>query len=144
MQKNKIFKWIMWALIIISVIIVVWGFAAGFTAGNYAPVSSLLNWAYVMIAATILIVVIGGLGIAAANNPKSLIKFGIGIVVVAVICAIAYATASGSPAVGYVGNQPSHAALKLTDTILNLTYLIGALAILGIAAGEIVTAVRNK
>ena len=34
--------------------------------------------------------------------------------------------------------------LFITDTILNLTYLAGGLAILAIIVGEILSAVRNK
>ncbi|MCI1639894.1 MAG: hypothetical protein LKI42_01295 [Bacteroidales bacterium] len=94
--------------------------------------------------AAIAIVVIGGIAITAANNPKALIKMGIGLIVVAAICVIAYATASGSQAVGLVGDQPGHFALKLSDTILNLTYFISAVAILAIVVGEIISSIRNK
>ena len=40
--------------------------------------------------------------------------------------------------------QPSKSTLKLTDTILNLTYLVGGLTILSIIVGEIVAGIRNK
>ena len=39
---------------------------------------------------------------------------------------------------------PSAQQLKLTDTILTLTYLTGGAAILSIIVGEIVMAIRNK
>ena len=39
---------------------------------------------------------------------------------------------------------PTASELKLTDTILNLTYFTGALAIISIIVGEIVMAVRSK
>ena len=39
---------------------------------------------------------------------------------------------------------PTAGELKLTDTILNLTYFTGALAILSIIVGEIIKAVRSK
>ena len=145
-MSNKIFKWIMWALALISVVIVVWGFIQGFTGANGdAPVSVLLNWAYIMTFIAIAIVVIGGIVVATINNPKSFLKILVGLVIVAAICAVVYLTAPGKPAVGYVSEHlPSHDALKLTDSILNLTYLTSVLAIISIVVGEIVSAVRNK
>lgn len=134
----------MWALIAISVGIVAWGSSIGFEASDGQLVDVLLNWAYIMAGMALVIVIGLGIAVSAANDPKSLLKFGIGLVVVAVICAIAYALAPGAPAVGYVGAQPTGTELKRIDTILNLTYLIGAIAITAIVIGEIINAVRNK
>lgn len=133
----------MWALVIISVALLVWGFIVGFEANDGKATQVLLSWAYVMIAIAAIAVIVVGAVIGAKNNPKSLIKLGIGIVAIAVVCLIAYLLAAGKPAVGMI-EQPDAATLKLTDTILNLTYFTGALAIIAIIVGEIVMSVRNK
>lgn len=144
---NKIFSVLMWVLIIASVAILVWGFAVGYPASpamDNGTVDPLIYWTYTMLGIAVFCVVVLGIVIAAVNNPKSLVKLGIGIVVIAAVCFGAYLLAAGAPAMGIVGEQPDQATLKLTDTILNLTYLAGGLAILSIVAGEIVGAVRNK
>ena len=127
---NKIFTWLMVALILISVGLLVWGFAAGYPTAPGQP------------DATVEALIIG-LVVAAVNNPKSLVKLLIGLAVVAVICGIAYVLAPASPAVG-LAEQPAVAELKQTDTVLNLTYFTGALAILAIVFGEIWGAIRTK
>lgn len=147
---NKIFKWLMWALIIVSVVILVWGFAKGYPSvvgeGNDATVNVLLNWAYIMVGIAIFCVVVLGICVAAANNPKSLIKLLGGIVCACVLVIICYALAPASPAVGLTSatEPPTHAVLKMTDTIMLLTYVLGVAAILAIIVGEIVSSVRNK
>lgn len=143
---NKIFTWLMVALILISVGLLVWGFAAGYPTAPGQPdatVEALIYWAYVMIGLALFCVIVIGLVVAAVNNPKSLVKLLIGLAVVVVICGIAYVLAPASPAVG-LAEQPAVAELKQTDTVLNLTYFTGALAILAIIFGEIWGAIRTK
>ena len=109
-MKNigRIFKWVMWALIGISVILLVWGFAVGFESKDGAAVDTLLRWAYVMV----------GLAIAAV------------------------VISPGAPAMG-MAEQPEQSTLRLTDTVLNLTYLTGGLAILSILFSAIWGAIRK-
>ncbi|MDD6253082.1 MAG: hypothetical protein ACI3ZO_08695 [Candidatus Cryptobacteroides sp.] len=144
---NKIFTWLMVALIVVSVGLLVWGFVAGYPSAPGQPdatVEALLYWAYVMVGLALFCVIVIGLGVSIVNNPKSLVKLGIGIAVVAVICVVAYLLAPGSPAVGLTTPQPAFAELKQTDTVLNLTYFTGALAIVAIIFGEIWGAIRTK
>ena len=144
---NKIFKWLMLALILIGVAILVWGFMKGYPgtpAADNGTVDPLLYWAYALVGIAIFCIVVFGVAIAAVNNPKSLVMLGIGLVAVAAICFVVYLVSPGAPAVGLLTEQPSASTLKLTDTILNLTYLAGGLAILAIIVGEILSAVRNK
>lgn len=144
---NKIFKMFMWVLIIISLVILVFGFVKGFPgspATDNGTVDPLLYWAYAMVGITLACVVVVGIIIAAMNNPKSLIKLGIGIVAVAVVCFVVYSVSAGEPAMGLTDEQPSHGVLKLTDTVLNLTYLAGVVAIVSIVFGEILGAIRTK
>ena len=137
---NKIFKWAMVLLIVVSVVLLVMGFAAGWKEGN---VDTLLGWTYCMVGLAIAAVVIVGLVIGAINDPKSLVKLGLGLVAVAAVCFVAYLIAPGAPAMGML-EQPSAGTLKLTDTILYLTYFAGIVAVLSIVVGEIRLAITNK
>ncbi|MBR6346587.1 MAG: hypothetical protein IKR69_04285 [Bacteroidales bacterium] len=141
----KIFTWASLALLVVSVLILIWGWATGFEANDGKAVNVLLGWGYIMLGLALAAVVLVGIYIAATTNPKSLIKMGIVVVGVIVVCFLAYLLASGSQPVGYTGaTLPSDSELKLTDTILNLAYLLGGAAILSIVVGEIVMGVRNK
>ena len=129
-------------LIVVSVVLLVMGFSAGWKEGN---VDTLLGWTYCMVGLALAAVIIVGLIVGAANDPKSLVKLGLGLVVVAVVCFVAYLIAPGSPAMNLTSmDQPSAATLKLTDTILYLTYFAGILAVVAIIVGEIRLAITNK
>ena len=141
----KIFKIVLWVLMILSVCVLVWGFFTGFEANDGAATNVLLYWAYIVLGIAILAVVCLGLYITATTNPKGLIKIGIAVAGAAVLFGICYLLASGAPAVGYSGAVPPTASeLKMTDTILNMAYIVGGLAILSIIAGEILMTIRNK
>ena len=90
--------------------------------------------------------VLVGLILMAKNNPKSLIKVGIVLVVAAALAFVAYLLAPGNPAVGRENISPADtlATLKLTDTVLNLTYFAGAAAVVAIIIGEIRLAIINR
>ena len=139
---NKLFKWAMVLLLVVSVVLLVVGFVGGWKEGN---VDALLVWTYIMVGLAIAAVVIVGLVIGTINNPKSLVKLGLGLVAVAVVCFIAYLIAPGDPALNLTTmDQPSASMLKLTDTILYLTYFAGIVAVLAIVVGEIRLAITNK
>ena len=134
-------------LIIISVAILVWGWVKGYpaqVADDNGTVDPLLFWAYIMIGIALFCILIVGLFLAIKNNPKVLVKYGLVLVGIAALCFVCYLLAMGAPAVGLTTDQPSAGTLKLTDTILNLTYVTGAAAIVSILIGEIVMAIRNK
>ena len=136
----KIFKWAMVVLLLVSVVLLVLGFVGGWKEGN---VDALLGWTYIMVGLALAAVVIVGLVVGAINDPKSLVKLGLGLVAVAAVCFVAYLIAPGAPAMGML-EQPSQATLKLTDTILYLTYFAGIVAVLAIVVGEIRLAITNK
>lgn len=144
-MKNyaKTFKWMMLALIVISFVLLVIGFASGFEANDGAWTDVLLYWAYIMIGLTLLATIGVGLWIGIKNDPKMLVKVGIGAAAVVVVCLVAYLLAAGKPAMGLL-EQPDAATLKLTDTILNLTYFVGALAVIAIIVGEVRLTMVNK
>ena len=141
MKLNKIFKWGMIALILVSVALLIWGFTRGF-GGNAVDV--LLYWTYAMVGLALFSWVVIGLVVGAKNDPKSLVKIGIVILGVAALCLIAWVLAKGDPAVGYTGPAVSAGTLKLTDSILNLIYIVGGAAIVSIIVGEIRLAIASK
>jgi hypothetical protein len=66
-------------------------------------------------------------------------------VAAAVLFGVCYLLASGAPAIGYTGAKlPTATELKMTDTILNLAYLVGGAAILSIIFSEVFMTIRNK
>ncbi|SKC55286.1 hypothetical protein SAMN06298215_1580 [Bacteroidales bacterium WCE2008] len=143
---NKIFKWIMLAIIVVALGLLVWGFVKGFPANvaeDNGTVDPLLNWGYVVIGIALFCVIVVGTIVSAINNPKSLVKLGIVLAAIAAVCFVVYLLSPGNEALNLTVDQPSATTLKLTDTVLNLTYLSGALAILAIVFGEIWGAVRK-
>lgn len=141
---SKIFKWLMWALVLISVGVLVWGSVTGFESNDAVAVDVLLRWGYIMVGIALAAVIVVGIVISAINNPKSLIKMLIGLVAIAAVCFVVYLVSPGAPALNLTTEQPSASTLKLTDTIMNLTYLAGGLAIFAIIFGEIMSSVRSK
>lgn len=143
MKLNKLFKWCLVVLIVISAALIVWGFSAGFTTNDGQATDVLIYWAYAMVALGLLSwVVLGGI-MSVKANPKSLFKGGLVLVGLAVIVLVAYFLAPAHPAFGREG-QDAVSTLKLTDTMLNLTYFAGAAAIAAIIAGEIRLAINNR
>ena len=145
----KIFKWISWALLIISVVLAAWAFTQFNGGKGGAPeetaVQTLLYWAYAMLILALIAVLCIGLYTSATTDPKSLVRIGIGLAAAAVLCLIAYLLASGAPALGATSKIPTAAELKLTDTVLNLTYILGAAAIVAVIAGEVIAGIlKNK
>ena len=100
MKLNKLFKLFMLVLIVISVALLIWGFAAGFMTNDAQAVDGLLYYAYVMVGIAVAAWVLVGLVIAVKNNPKSLIKLGGLLVAGVVLCLVSYLLAPGTPAMG--------------------------------------------
>ncbi len=149
MKLNKIFKWGMVALIVVSVAILVWGFVSGFATPKpdqvaLPPTNVLLTWAAVMIGLALFAWIVIGLIVSIKNDPKAIVKMGIILVGIAAVCFVAYLFAKGNPAIGYTGKPVTAGMLKLTDTILNLTLIAGVGAVLAIIVGEIRLAIANK
>ena len=143
MKYDKIIKWILLALFIVGAVFSFYGFLVGFESNGDAPVDNMLYCAYAYAGIALAAVVLGVVVIGGINNPKSLLKLGLGLVAIAAIVAVAYVLAPGTPAVGYLGEPVSDGTLKLTDTILNLTYLLFGGALLALVVGWIVGATRK-
>ncbi len=146
MKLNKLFKWGLVVLILISVAILVWGFVAGFETSFHEalpPTNTLLTWAAIMIGIALFCWIVIGLIVSIINDPKSIIKMGIVLVAIAAVVLVAFLLAKGNP----IPNSTVSATpgeLKLTDTILTLTAIAGVGAILAIIVGEIRLAITNK
>ena len=143
MKYDKIIKWLLLALFIAGVVFSFYGFAVGFDTNGDAAVDNMLYCAYAYAGIAIAAVVIGVVVIGGINNPKTLLKLFAGLVVVAAIVAGAYFLAPGTPAVGYLGEPVSDMTLKLTDTMLNLTYLLCGGAVVALFVGAVVSAIRK-
>ena len=143
MKYDKIIKWVLVALFVVGVVLSFLGFAVGFEKAGNAPVDVMLYCAYAYALVAIIAVVFGVVVIGGINDPKSLIKLGIGIVAIAAIVLCAWLLAPGPPAVGNLGEPVSDGTLKLTDTILNLTYLLFGGSIVALIAGWIIGATRK-
>ena len=144
----KIVKIVLWVLMILSVAVLLWGMIKGYPATvteDNGTVDPLLWWAYIVLGIALVSVICVGLLVTATTNPKGLIKIGIAVVAAAALFGVCYLLASGAPAIGYSGTKlPTATELKMTDTILNLAYLVGGAAILSIIVAEVVMAIRNK
>ena len=143
MKYEKIIKWILVALFIVGIVFSVYGFIVGFESNGNAPVDNILYCTYAFAGLALLAVVFGVLVIGGINNPKSLLKILLGLVAIAAVVAVAYVLAPGTPAVGYLGEPVTDGTLKLTDTVLNLTYIVFGASILALVVGWIVGAVRK-
>ena len=143
MKYEKIIKWVLAVLFVVGAVFSFYGFGVGFESNGNAPVDNILYCAYAFLAVTIIAVLFGVVVIGGINNPKSLLKLLAGVVAIVAIVAVAYVLAPGTPAVGYMGEPVSDGTLKLTDTILNLTYFLSAGAILSLVAGWVIGAIRK-
>jgi hypothetical protein len=151
MEKQKyakIGKIVLLVLIVLSVAVLLWGMIKGYpatVAADNGTVDPLLYWAYIVLGIALFAVICIGIYVTATTNPKGLVKIGIAVIAAAVLFGICFLLAKGAPAIGYTGATPPTATeLKMTDTILNLAYLVGGAAILSIIVGEVLMAIRNK
>ena len=143
MKYEKIIKWILAVLFVVGIVFSFYGFLVGFETNGNAPVDNMLYCAYAFALIAIAAVVFGVVVIGGINNPKSLLKLLAGLVAIVAVVAVAYVLAPGTPAVGYLGDPVSDNTLKLTDTMLNLTYFLFGGALLALVAGWIIGATRK-
>ena len=144
MDSNKFIKLIlllgMIFLILVGVGLTIYGFAAGW---NDTAVNAILMCAYAFAGLALLAVIVGVVIFGGISNPMSLVKLAIGLVICAVVVAGAYFLAPGTAPVGYLGEPVSELTLKLTDTIMNLTYLLCGGALLALVAGGVMSVLKK-
>ena len=135
---NKIFKITGWVLGLLGI---VFGILAFVNEGS--SVDLLLRYTYFLFFAAVVIWIGLAIFIAGRNNPKNLLKAAGVVVGIAVLVVLAYVLSAGAPALN-VKTRPTPQWLKLTDTMLLLTYVLGGAAIVAIIVGAIRDAFNNK
>ena len=135
---NKVFKITGWVLGLLGIVL---GILAFFNGGS--AIDLLLRYTYVLFIAAVVIWIGLSIFISGKNNPKNPIKAAGVVVGIAVLVVLAYVLSSGAPAIN-VKTQPTTQWLKLTDTMLLLTYVLGGAAIVAIIVGAIRDAFNNK
>lgn len=148
----KIVKLVMWVLLAIGVGIIVWAAVAGLpqsVSDASTNIDVILYWAYALVAVAVLAIVVLGLYTTAAQKGiKGILKL---LGVIAVACALVAGswllaksqTANGAPIVLANGSTPEVGDLMITNTVLNLTYLLCGAAVATILFSAIFTAVRK-
>ena len=135
---NKIFKITGWVLGLLGI---VFGILAFVNEGS--SVDLLLRYTYFLFFAAVVIWIGLAIFIAGRNNPKNLLKAAGVVVGVTALVVLAYVLSAGAPALN-VKTQPAPQWLKLTDTMLLLTYVLGGAAIIAIIVGAVRDAINNK
>ena len=135
---NKIFKITGWVLGLLGIVFGILAFVNGGSA-----IDLLLRYTYVLFIAAVVIWIGLSIFISGRNNPKNLLKAAGVVVGVAALVVLAYVLSAGAPALN-VKTQPTPQWLKLTDTMLLLTYVLGGAAIIAIIVGAVRDAINNK
>lgn len=135
---NKIFKITGWVLGLLGI---VFGILAFVNEGS--SVDLLLRYTYFLFFTAVVIWIGLAIFIAGRNNPKNLLKAAGVVVGVTALVVLAYVLSAGAPALN-VKTQPTPQWLKLTDTMLLLTYVLGGAAIIAIIVGAVRDAINNK
>ena len=113
-------------------------------ANGEASVNTIMFATYGMVALVLLSIVVIVFIISSINDPMSLVKLIIGIVVICVLIGGAYMLAPGTALVEYHGDvAPTAGDLKLTDTVLYLAYLAFGATLVALVTSWIVGAVRK-
>ncbi len=120
---------------------IVFGILAFVNEGS--SVDLLLRYTYFLFFAAVVIWIGLAIFIAGRNNPKNLLKAAGVVVGVTALVVLAYVLSAGAPALN-VKTQPTPQWLKLTDTMLLLTYVLGGAAIIAIIVGAVRDAINNK
>ena len=127
-MTSKFTKILEICLLVISLIGLVVFFANNASTGLYTVANEaealattgmldiVLFWAYALVIAAIVLVVIG----------------------------VSYLLASGNPIAVNMEVQPTHATLKMTDTLLNLSYALVVIALLALVWGSVRNLIKNR
>lgn len=102
----------------------------------------LLFWAYFLVFAAILLVVVLSV-INMAGNRKSLKMTGIVVALAIVVVGASYLLASGDPVTANLAVAPTEGELKLTDTLLIMTYILMAGSLVALVWGGIKKLFQN-
>ena len=137
---KKIAQYVLWALMLFSLVFLAWFFFGGFIEGtegtNYAEpkiTEAILKWTYILFGITLAVTVIFPL-IFTFTNLKSAKRLGIVLLISAVLIFISYQLADDKVVqlIGYSGPDNVPSTLKIVGTGLIFTYILGITAIVSI------------
>jgi len=106
------------------------------------PVGLILSYAYIVLVLGIVAVVFGIIRDIKVN-PKGIGKKLIIVAGIAVVVAVIAVLAPGNPLVNYIGEAPTYGELKLTDTIIYLTYFTMIAAVGAIIFGAVYDKIKK-
>lgn len=135
---SKLNKYLLYILFGISIVI---GVVFFFNTGSESMVTTLLNWSYVLLFICIVCTLVMPLFYSNGKSKKgAMVKVGIAVV----LCLISYLLASGSPVeLAPSTPAPSESTLKLVDTGLVLSCILGVAAFLSIFSRSIFNLFRK-
>ena len=154
-MTSKFTKILEICLLVISLIGLVVFFANNASTGLYTVANEaealattgmldiVLFWAYALVIAAIVLVVVLSI-INMAGNKKSLKRTGFLLLIAVVLIGLSYLLASGDPIAVNMDVQPTHATLKMTDTLLNLSYALVVIALLALVWGSVRNLIKNR
>lgn len=133
-------KYILYTLLVASLVMAIYFYMATPQSVNDSRLDLLLGWGYALIAVAIVAALIFPL-INIFKSGKSILKFGLGLIVVAAVVFGAYTLASPEP-LATVEATPGE--LKLTDTVIYIAYLMVATAVLALLGTSLVNSIKNR
>ncbi len=137
----KIWKYIEYVLLILSLIIFIVFFVVNPTTTDNAMLDGYLGWAYALLAVS-LILALGFPLIKAFKSKKGIIGLIALVVGVIVVCGGIYMIAPGNAI--DVNTATTPATFKFTDAALYLTYLFIAASLVAVVWGIIRSAINGK
>ncbi|MBO7203376.1 MAG: hypothetical protein J6U71_05690 [Bacteroidales bacterium] len=103
----------------------------------------LLGWTYILLFAAIILVIVLSV-INMAGNPKALKRTGFVLILSIVLIVVSYVLASGDPVAANLATEPTAGELKMTDTLLILTYLLMAGSFIALIWGGAKKLIQNR
>ena len=147
----KILEYVLLAVGVVIIALFYFNNGSGnFSLSNLAEILSsttlvdgILWWTYALVILAIALIVVLSV-VAIFGNKKSLKSTGIVLLIAVVLVAASYFLASGNPVAVNVATQPSAATFKMTDAILNLTYILFVGVIVSLLGGIVVNAFKKR
>lgn len=136
---TKFVKYISYLLLGIAVIITI-----AFFSNQKSMLDTFLFYGYILFGVAALAAIVMPL-FNMIDNPKSFKKILVNLLIVIVVVGVAYLLASGNPLANTnITPEPTANTLKITDTGLNLVYILFGISVISILAGSVINMVRNR
>ncbi len=96
----------------------------------------LLIWAYVLTFAAIILIIVLSI-INMIGNKRSIKRTGFTLILAVVLVVVSYLLASGDPVAVNLAVPPTEGQLKMTDTLLNMSYILVVVAFVALIWGSV-------